>query len=185
MIDGHLELKAQLERFDIKVHQIQPKTLLQLFEQTQELGKIFGKQTQAEAWIKQAQSRLQAIKPFAQKPRVLIELWFSPLTIAGPESYMGDLLRIAGGQTLEIKGAWPTLDLEKVIRFDPQVLFVSTQALYNELRSDSVPKVWQAVSAVKHKKVFLLEGRLARPGPRIMDDLEWLHSHLNLADQTQ
>ena len=179
MIDGHLELKGKLQSLGVKVHQIQPKSLADILRQSQEIGQILERPKQAKKWLKTSQNKLKQIQVIKEKPRVLIEIWFSPLTIAGSSSYMGDLLNQAGGQTLVNNGQWPTVSLESVIHFNPEVLFISTLALYKQLTSPEPPQAWRTVDAVKTGKVYLLEGRLARPGPRIIDELLWLHQKLN------
>lgn len=179
MIDGHLELKAKLQDLGVNVHQIQPKSLNDIMEQSQRIGEVLGKAQSAKKWLELNLIKLKQIKKLKRKPRALIEIWFSPLTIAGAKSYMGDLLSQAGARTLEGGyGQWPNVSLESVIHFNPEILFISTPALYKQLIGPSPPKAWRTIEAVKNRKVYLLEGRLARPGPRIIDELLWLHQKL-------
>ena len=180
MIDGHLELKAKLQNLGINVHQIQPKSLNDILEQSQQIGKLLGKAKIAKNWLELNSLKLKQIKQIKRKPRVLIEIWFSPLTIAGANSYMGDLLFQAGGKTIEGYGQWPSVSLESVIHFNPEIIFISTPALYKQLIGPSPPKAWRTMEAVKTGKVYLLDGRLARPGPKIIDELMWLHQKLKL-----
>ena len=180
MIDGHLELKVKLQRLGVDVHQIQPKSLNDILEQSQKIGKILGKAQHAKKWLELNSSKLKQIKKRKRKPRVLIEIWFSPLTIAGANSYMGDLLFHAGGKTMDSYGQWPNVSLESVVHFNPEILFISTPALYKQLIGPSPPKAWRTMKAVKTGKVYLLDGRLARPGPRIIDELLWMHQKLEL-----
>ena len=103
MIDGHLELKSKLQDLGVNVHQIQPKSLNDIIKQSQQIGKILGKAQPAKKWLELNLLKLKQIKEIKRKPRVLIEIWFSPLTIAGANSYMGDL-HLAGARTLD--GVW-------------------------------------------------------------------------------
>ncbi len=179
MIEGHIELKKKLEQLGINVYQIQAKSLNDILEQSQKIGQLLGHQKEAKTWLKSAQAKLKQIKKRRIQRRVMIEIWFSPLTIAGASSYMGDLLKQAGGETLKTSRDWPTVSLEEVIHYNPEVLFMSTPALYKQLISATPPQAWQGIDAVKNGRVYLLEGRLARPGPRIIDELLWLQQMLN------
>jgi iron complex transport system substrate-binding protein len=179
MISGHTELKSQLERFGINVHQLQPKSLEDIYAQTIRLGSILHRDEQANAWVQKAKSALSTLEVIPNKPRTLVEVWFSPLTIAGHNSYIGNLVKVAGGELLLGEGAeWPVVPMETVIKFDPEVLFISTVGLYKQLISDTPPAIWGGISAVKTKNIHLLKGRLTRPSPRVMSELLWLNQRL-------
>ena len=181
MIDGHLELKAQLRRFGVKVHDLQPHSLDEILTQVTHLGDLLGQPERAKRWVAQARSRLERLTHPTERPRVFIEIWGAPLTAAGAESFMGDLVRVAGGDVYPRGlGAWPTVSLERLITYDPDVILLSTKALYHELMSDP-SKPWRSLKAVRHKRLYLLEGRLARPGPRVIDEIVWLNQLLNRA----
>ena len=73
---------------------------------------------------------------------------------------------------------WPSINIESVVTFNPEVLLISTPGLFQQLTSVQPPQPWREMSAVKSGRVYLLDGRLVRPGPRVMDDLVWLNSKL-------
>ena len=178
MIDGHEALGEHLQRLGVRVHRLQPHSLNEIFTLVKQLGSLLNASNAAHAWVSESEMRVSRLKAPQQRPRVLIEVWSKPLTVAGAESFMGDLVRVAGGESVPRDlGAWPTLSLERLIALDPEVLLVSTEALYRELTQHPKPP-WSALSAVKSGRVYLLGGRLARPGPRVIDELEWLHQRI-------
>lgn len=181
MIDGHEPLRAQLNRLNVKVHHLQPHSLEEIFTQASALGDLFNAQEAARRWISEGRQRIKRFKDIERRPRVAIEIWSHPLTVAGAESFMGDLMRVAGGTVVpQGVGAWPTLSIERLIEMNPEVIFVSTEALYQELiNQPSAP--WRTVKAVQLKQIYRLEGRLARPGPRVIDELEWINERLSQA----
>ena len=181
MISGHVQLKAQLERLGIRVHTLQPHSLEEIFIQAQTLGRILQRETRATQWIERARMRLKELKPLKRRPSVMIEIWHQPLTLAGAESFMGSLVRAAGGVLYpQGRGEWPTLSLEELITHQPEVILVSTLALYKLLTGplDQVPTAWRALLAVQRGRVYRLQTRLTRPGPRIIDEIIWLNEHL-------
>lgn len=179
MIKGHQELKGQLKRFGIRVHTLAPQTLDDVLRDVGFLGKLLDREDDSSRWVEEARMRVSRLKRPLIPPRVLIEVWFSPLTMAGSTSYMADLVRRAGGSTLQgIKGEWPTVHLESLVAFDPEVILVSTRALFDQLQDQDLSLPWSQMSAVKSGAVYFLDGRLSRPGPRVIEELEWLNSTL-------
>lgn len=177
MIEGHELLKEQLQRLGIRVHTLQPKKLEDMMDHAKYLGSLFSREDEALAWINSAQRRIKKLAPLKTRVSVVIELWHSPLTVAGRESYMGDLVHTAGGRLLPTGlGDWPTLSMERLITMNPQLLLLSSDALYSSLMEDEPARPWTTLKAIKDKSVFKLEGRLSRPVPKVIDELEWLHT---------
>jgi len=178
MIDGHLDLKAQLRRFGIRVHELQPHSLQDVFTQIKLLGELLDRQSQAHQWLHQFKGRIDHLKAPTQRLKVFIEIWNAPLTAAGAESFMGDLVRVAGGEVYpKGLGAWPTVSLERLIAYDPDLILLSTEALYDQLMK-SPSKPWQAIKAVQKRHLYLLKDRLKRPGPRLINEIVWLNQLL-------
>ena len=178
MIAGHHALKAQLRRLGIRVHELQPHSLQDIFTQVGKLGAILGHKTDADRWIKQSKVQIDRLKSPKQRLTVFIEIWNAPLTAVGAESFMGDLVRVAGGEVYpKGLGAWPTVSLERLIAHDPDLILLSTQALYDQLMNNP-SKPWRALKAVKKKHLYLLKDRLTRPGPRVIHEIVWLNELL-------
>jgi len=179
MIEGHPLLKSQLQRFGVQVHTLQPTSLKGLWALVERLGRLLERPEQAQRWLRAAQAKLSAelaeLPPLSSAPKVLIEVWPSPLAVAGAESFMGDLVRVAGAQPVPSGlGAWPQLPLEELLKLDPELIIVSSPQRVAELLSPSAPRAWRALSAVKSKRVYAREGRLERPSPRLIEELIWL-----------
>ena len=94
---------------------------------------------------------------------------------------MGALVEAAGGRVvIQEMGSWPQVSMEELIELDPEVILISTESLFRMLvgPKEDRPRVWRSLSAVRSGRVYWLEGRLVRPGPRVIDDLIWLASKL-------
>jgi ABC-type Fe3+-hydroxamate transport system substrate-binding protein len=179
MIDGHAPLKAQLTRLGVRVHTLQPRALKDLAEVARGVGALLGARAaaEAEAWsarVGALEARLRASPPPHER-RIFIEVWPRPLSAAGAESYMGDLARAAGAEVVPRGlGEWPQVSLEQLIAWDPEVILVSSPARAAELTAPSAPAPWRALRAVREGRVWAREGRLERPSPRALEDVEWL-----------
>ena len=180
MIDGHPLFKKQLERLGVNVHTLQPKSLQDLWRVVTELGELLGTQRAAQSWIQDAQRQLSAhladLKPIPKPaPKVLIEVWPKPLSVAGAESFMGDLVRVVGGAPVPSgRGAWPQLPIEDLVQLNPDVIIVSSPQRVRELLSPELSTAWRSLSAIKHRRVYAREGRLERPDPELITELIWL-----------
>jgi iron complex transport system substrate-binding protein len=119
--------------------------------------------------------------PKEKRPRMLSITWFDPVFAYGAETWMSDKMRLAGGQNVlaeKLEKPYPLLGREYILKLDPDLIFggsfgkmdSSFFALYPELRR---------LKAYKNKKIFPLDDNLAsRPGPRFLDGIYELSSHL-------
>jgi iron complex transport system substrate-binding protein len=105
------------------------------------------------------------------RPRVLHVVSVDPPMGAGPRTFIGQLIAVAGGDNVVADGssAWPTLSLEALVADAPDVLLSGTRqsrdALLAELRTRAG---WRELSAVRAGRVVVLDpDLLERPGPRL------------------
>ena len=92
----------------------------------------------------------------------------TPIVAAGPGSFADELLRLAGAENVvaaSTRVAYPTLDLERVIALDPDVVL---DAATEEHGGDQLSAAWSAVRAVRERRVVALgDPVVLRPGPRV------------------
>ncbi|MHB8993496.1 MAG: ABC transporter substrate-binding protein, partial [Chloroflexota bacterium] len=115
--------------------------------------------------------------------RVFFEL--SPeLHTAGPNSFMDDMIRLAGGSNVAAGAAkeWPQMDQEALFLADPEVILLADHGSQGGqgLETVSARPGWKQVSAVKNGRVFPIDADLTnRPGPRVVDGLELMVGKLH------
>jgi iron complex transport system substrate-binding protein len=104
----------------------------------------------------------------------------SPLFVAGPGSYPDELLRIAGGKNLIDRGGkWPTIDVERLLALDPDVIVDAVVMEGESGKSSRLVKApgFSELRAVKERRVRRLRNDAPlRPGPRLADGL-WELAH--------
>ena len=106
-------------------------------------------------------------------PTVFYMVWDQPLMAAGPNSYLGDLIAMAGGRNVVAAmpgNAYPPYSWEALLAKDPQVIlgprnmggaFQGLKAKYPHLK------------AVKGDRLRTLpDDLISRPGPRVVEALE-------------
>jgi len=101
------------------------------------------------------------------KPRVLMLFAKKPISVAGPSSFTGEMLALAGATNVMTEGAaYPTISLEKVITLDPDLVLDAEMAAYGT----PFDETWKTVRAIRDGKVVRLEDEtVLRPGPRVME----------------
>jgi iron complex transport system substrate-binding protein len=119
--------------------------------------------------IKSVRSRVAKL----DRPTVAVVVGYEPLVLAGPASYLGDLVRVAGGRNIadEIGGKWPRVGWEFLLAADPQVIVDASMQEFDQDEIGTLTRRWAqypAVRAVKDGRVFGHGGfLLLRPGPRL------------------
>lgn len=135
-----------------------------------ELGRIIGSGQQAAEIILAARKRINAVKSRVlrlAKPSVFWELGTKPVFTACRASFINDFMEISGGRNifLDLDARYSQVSREEVVRRNPDIIIIAApnEALPAEKeRWEKFP----AMSAVKNKKIFILEDRLyTEPSP--------------------
>jgi len=178
----------RLRQLGIPVCESDPVTIERLFASIQDIGGKTGRAAQARAIIQAIQRRLARITekirsvPSASRKKVFVEIWQDPLLTAGKGSLVDDIITAAGG--VNIAGAmlrpYSYFSGEQVIARDPDYIFLghrqgtraATETVYTRAG-------WQAVSAVKNKRVYDVDPDiLLRPGPRMIEAVETMYKKM-------
>ncbi len=177
--DNHEPLLRNLERLGVPVLALASETLADLYKETAMLGRVTDHSAEAEMLISSMRGRVAAITeriPRGGGPRVFYQVWDNPLMTAGPHSFIGELLTLAGAQNLfsETTGSYPKVSPEAVVAGDPEVILApQTHAAPVTVESILTRPGWSQVSAVRHQRVHLLNrDTISRCGPRLVDALE-------------
>ncbi len=106
-------------------------------------------------------------------PRVLAVFGQRPISVAGPGSFVNELLALANGRNVVSSGpSWPTLALEAILELAPEVILDMT----GMERLGSLAEAWsayRAIPAIRDGRVVRLDDpMLLRPGPRVARALE-------------
>jgi len=138
------------------------------------LGKRFDAGAGARQAVAAMQGRVARIQAWvAERPTVTAVMVFdaSPIFVAGPGSFGDELLTLAGGKNLVDRGgAYPTIDVERLLTLDPDVIIDAVAIGRGAPGPSTLPSSpgWSALRAVKTGRVRPLRSSAAlRPGPRI------------------
>lgn len=182
LTDEYSGLAEALDGLGIAVYAATPQTIDGIWEVTEEVAALLGREDEAALLIGRTRGRLDALTASAagREPlRVFVEIDATPYSV-GPASYLGTLLTRAGLRNVvpEGIGEFPRLDPEQVIASDPEAI-VLLDAPYGETRASLAARPgWADVAAVRSGRVIEATQAevdlVTRAGPRVADALQLL-----------
>ena len=179
------ETADQLARLGIPLYGVTAQTVDGTLASIADLGRAVSREAEAAEVVRQLQARIDAVsrKIAGRKaPRVLFVVWYRPLMTAGPQTFLSDVIRRAGGEPMGagLSGEWPKLSVEEALRLQPDViLFPQTQAFAPNLSEFRTLAGWKDMRAVKEGRVYFVSDTIVRVSPRLVDALEDVARHLH------
>ena len=116
-----------------------------------------------------------------QRPSVAIVVGFEPLVLAGPDSYLGDLLDRVGGDDIarRVGGKWPRVGLELLVAAAPEVIVDLTMGYERSTDTHRWDR-FADMPAVKSGRVYFEASQVfLRPGPRLGEQARLLSRFLH------
>jgi len=178
------EVIPELQRLDLTVLALAPKTLDEVLDAVILVGKCTGQEEEATRAASGMRNRIEAITDRtgnltpAERPRVFYILWHDPLMTIGSDTLIHGLIELAGGINIaqDLVEEYPTMSLEAVIVANPQVIVAGAghgegagmpyQFALNEER-------FRDMDGRINDRVYEISTDLVgRPGPRVIDGLE-------------
>lgn len=173
LADESSEVAAAIRRAGIPVYAGTAQTYAETFEKFTVLGELVDRELEAALLSGKVEGAIRAISERAENltPTLFYyEIDATPYSV-GPDSFIGTLLRKAGGENIvgPDLGDFPQLEPEFIVAADPDVIIVS------ERDAGTLPARpgWASISAVENDNIFptdrLLDDAISRPGPRIIE----------------
>jgi iron complex transport system substrate-binding protein len=178
-------LLEPLRHAGIDVVLIPDDTYEDIFTDLRTLGELSGRNAAAQneiAKLKAQTAQLQLLaQTFHRRPTVFVALGTGPIWTAGPSSYIGHLIALAGGaDAARLPQPWGQYSEEALVRAQPDAI-VSANEVHLSGVLDAEP--WRSLRAVREGHVFTITdstivNALYRPGPRYNEGLRWLIERL-------
>lgn len=184
----HESLIPSWEELGFQVLVLGAESMDQMYDEMELLGKVLGAAEAAEKLSRSLQARVNKISdavaeiPESDRPRVFYQVWDQPLMGAGPNSFIGEILTLAGGRNIleDVTEPYPYVSHEVVVARNPQVIFAptthSSEVIPEKIAQQSG---WEGIDASKQKQIYLLDGdQVSRRGPRMVDALETMATRM-------
>jgi len=154
------EIVDKIREFDIKVIVLNPaNNFTELKQQFLELAKVLNKQEIAKKIIYEYEIKLSKLKRNKSK-RVLCIISFQPIFVASDKSYIGEIIRYAGGENvIKSKISYPQVSIEKILELKPEVIILSSMdTTENEIKKFFLQ--YKEIPAVKNNKIFVVPSNI-------------------------
>jgi iron complex transport system substrate-binding protein len=156
----------QLERIGIRTVLIDLNRLEDLGPAARTLGRLTGREAQAES-LAVAMESLAARPPPPARTSLAFVVWDNPPIVIGHGSYLDQLAAQAGARNVfaDITAPSAQVSLETIVARHPDWIAVLSDS--GAMPAFAKRREWRAVRAVREGHFLLLEGSLfGRPGPR-------------------
>jgi iron complex transport system substrate-binding protein len=184
-------LTRQLDQLSIPVYVTNPRTVRDVLRSIRHLGEATGTKAQAEELAAKLEERIRQVEARVAnqtKPRVLFVLQLGPLITAGRNTFINDLIILAGGES--ISGAetteYPQFSLETAVARAPEVIIAPLMHGSGAIEEAELRRAFATTPAVRQERLVRISPDLtSRPGPRLIDGLEQLAQALHLTQPSK
>lgn len=178
LLDAQRPDVEKLKKFKLPVVTVNPHGVEEVIKAIKEIGEITGARERAKELASDLKFRLEKVKRMTASrphPKVFMVVGYRPLITTGQETFVGDILNLAGGENI-VSGArspYPEWSFETLLKTDPEVIVIMDGVV--EKREVLSDKRWMSLSAVRNNRiVFIDPDIISRPGPRVINAIELL-----------
>ena len=174
-VPGHERIVDALRAASLPHVVIDPLGLDGVYDSVVQIAEALGVLKKGRALVAQMQSDMPPVEPRGARPRILVEWWPKPVIAPARQSWVNDVVRLAGGvNPFESRnGKSAEVGDDDARAAAPDAIVMSWCGVKEEkYRADVVARRpgWENVPAVKHGRIHpVTEAFLGRPGPRLVD----------------
>lgn len=179
---GQETVITALEQAGIQVFSLDAASFEEVYANIAVIGKITDHAADAAALVDSMKARVAAVEakvagiPTAERPTVFWEVWDEPLMTAGPNTFSGQMIQMAGGTSIfaDLTEDYPQVSAEEIVKRNPAFI-LGPDTHGDKLTAEQLAgrTGWEGIAAVQNNKIFLIDGNTSsRSGPRIVDALE-------------
>ena len=176
-------LGAELQKLGIPVYAFYPSTLRGLYEVIDSLAILTQHQQQGHQLVGRMQSAIDSLQHLndlrsSPKPRVYVEIYGNPVMSVSDESFVGQLIDLAGGENIfeTLPRDYSRVNPEKVVAAAPDVMIITYPGV--TVASILERKGWGNIPAVKQKRIFTIDDintdLILRATPRCISGIKML-----------
>jgi iron complex transport system substrate-binding protein len=178
-------LTRKLDELRIPVYVTNPRTVREVLVSIRDLGEVTAAAAKATEIANEMERRIGSVKSRVEglpQPRVFYVLQTGPLITAGRNTFINDLINLAGGQSIsgEETAAYPQFSRETVLARAPEVIVAPANHGAELVREEDLRRDFAVTPAIRLNRIVRVNPDwVDRPGPRIVEGLEQLAKGLH------
>lgn len=173
-VPGHEQVVAELRATGIPVYIADPTSLGDVYSDIRAIADLLQVPEAGEELVTSMQQAMPACQG-TDHPRVAIEWWPKPAIVATGQSWVNEVLTLAGARNpwAQRQEKSAAITAEEALEAAPEIIIISWCGVdESKYRVDKVltRPGWDQVPAVLHSQIFpITEAHLGRPGPRLVE----------------
>jgi iron complex transport system substrate-binding protein len=182
------ETVETLRNYGITVIALNPRNLTDVMKNIEMLGKVTGVEKNATKLVNMMKQKIREVEKVAAnssyRPKVAHILWHDPIWVSGSNTFVDELIRIAGGTNAfgDLEG-WKIVSIEDLLARNPDIIIVNSgtgMGGKNNILYDWAMRELKDVKAVKEGKVYVIDSDIiSRPSYRLVYALEEIARIIN------
>jgi iron complex transport system substrate-binding protein len=151
-------LVSKIESVGVPVYAARTETIADALRTIHNMGVLLNAASAADSLAHSITSELDSVRGAVsglKRARVAYVLAVQPLTIAGPATFIDELIQIAGGENVfaDVRQPFPEVNLEELVRRDPDVIVLARESTSDA--EDLLRKLpgWRELRAVQRGHV--------------------------------
>lgn len=176
----HKDAVEGLEGLGISVLALDPMTFEEIYANIELLARAIGEEKAGKDLVADMKGRLEAVSDAIgqlgeERPRVFYESWYPGIWTAGEDTFVNEIITLAGGKNLAWGvSRWTEMQEEDVLARNPDVIIHGYLDL-SLVEPFDQRNGWHVVTAVREEKIFFVNPDIfTRTGPRVVDAVEEL-----------
>lgn len=179
---------TKLRQLKLNVYVSDPSTMEELFASILDIAALTDRRKNADTLINKMKKGIGEIEsktriiPDKDRPRVFVEFWNAPLMCAGRNSFIDELITLAGGINIAHDTGRPYVCFspEEVLKRDPECIILTYMVNEDASRGIRERFGWKEISAVRKNRIYsdIDPDILLRAGPRAAEALNELYRRL-------
>ena len=170
-------LTRRLTELSIPVFVCHSRTVEEIFDSIRQLGEATGRREAGTELVRELRERIERVETrVARLPRirVLYVLQTQPLISVGRDTYLNDLIRLAGGESITASEVgYPQFSRETVLARAPEVILFPATHGSGQVEEATIRELLATTPAIRTNRLSRIDPDWAnRPGPRIVEALE-------------
>jgi len=164
--------RSVFDELGIPTFYLPSRTLDEVFSSVLQVGELLQTQPVARDTVAALKARAASLRDRTRdmtRPRVLFLISIDQLHSFGPESYVQDLITIAGGEsiTADLNVEMPILDDEFVLAHRPDIIAGTFNRPFGQEEILALHPTWGSLPAIRNNRICSVDGDLIlRAGPR-------------------
>lgn len=185
----------KLENIGMKVVLTSGNSVADIKRQIEIFGQLLQQEAKAAELAASIDSKIAEVSEKSGEPVPALLVYGAPGTFmaALPSSLAGDILTISGGANIAADypqlanyPQYASLDMERIVKSNPQAIFIMTHADPEDVRQQFIAEMeassaWSSIDAVKNGRIEVLPAELfgSNPGTRINESLDYMYDALH------